>query len=53
VLAEGNSNKEIARTRELSVKTVETNRAAVMRKLDLHSLADLVRFAARHQIVAL
>jgi DNA-binding NarL/FixJ family response regulator len=52
LLAEGNSNKEIARSLELSVKTVETHRAAIMRKLDLHSLADLVRFAIRNQIVA-
>jgi DNA-binding NarL/FixJ family response regulator len=52
LLAEGNSNKEIARSLELSVKTVETHRAAIMRKLDLHSLADLVRFAIRNQIIA-
>jgi DNA-binding NarL/FixJ family response regulator len=51
LLAEGNSNKEIARGLALSVKTVETHRAAIMRKLDLHSLADLVRFAIRNQIV--
>jgi DNA-binding NarL/FixJ family response regulator len=53
LLAEGNSNKEIARSLKLSVKTVETHRAAIMRKLDLHSLADLVRFALRNQIVSL
>ena len=52
LLAEGNSNKEIARGLALSVKTVETHRAAIMRKLDLHSLADLVRFAIRNQIVS-
>jgi DNA-binding NarL/FixJ family response regulator len=52
LLAEGNSNKEIARTLQLSVKTVETHRAAIMRKLRLHSLADLVRFAIRNEIVA-
>jgi DNA-binding NarL/FixJ family response regulator len=52
LLAEGNSNKEIARSLDLSIKTVETHRAAVMRKLDLHSLADLVRFAIRNQIVS-
>jgi DNA-binding NarL/FixJ family response regulator len=52
LLAEGKSNKEIARSLELSVKTVETHRAAIMRKLDLHSLADLVRFAIRNQIVS-
>ncbi len=52
LLAEGNSNKEIARGLALSVKTVETHRAAIMRKLDVHSLADLVRFAIRNQIVS-
>ena len=52
LLAEGNSNKAIARRLDLSVKTVETHRAAIMRKLDLHSLADLVRYAIRNQIIA-
>ena len=52
LLAEGNSNKEIARSLDLSVKTVETHRAAIMRKLELPSLADLVRFAIRNQIIA-
>jgi DNA-binding NarL/FixJ family response regulator len=53
LLAEGNSNKDIARALDLSVKTVETHRAAVMRKLDLHSLPDLVRFAIRNRIIPL
>jgi DNA-binding NarL/FixJ family response regulator len=51
LLAEGNSNKQIARLLDLSVKTVETHRAAVMRKLELGSLPDLVRFAIRHRII--
>jgi DNA-binding NarL/FixJ family response regulator len=51
LLAEGNSNKQIARLLDLSVKTVETHRAAVMRKLNFKSLTDLVRFAIRNQIV--
>jgi DNA-binding NarL/FixJ family response regulator len=50
LLAEGNSNKAIATRLNLSVKTVETHRAAVMRKLDLNSLADLIRFAIRNHI---
>jgi len=33
------------------LKTVETHRAAIMRKLDLNSLADLIRFAIRNHIV--
>jgi DNA-binding NarL/FixJ family response regulator len=52
LLAEGKSNKEVARALDLSVKTVETHRGAVMRKLDLHSIADLVRFAIRNHIIA-
>jgi DNA-binding NarL/FixJ family response regulator len=52
LLAEGKSNKEVARALDLSVKTVETHRAAVMRKLDLHSIADLVRFAIRNHMIA-
>jgi DNA-binding NarL/FixJ family response regulator len=51
LLAEGRSNKQIARLLDLSVKTVETHRAAVMRKLELESLPDLVRFAIRNRII--
>ena len=51
LLAEGNSNKDIARRLTLSVKTVETHRAAVMRKLELKSLADLIRWAIRNHII--
>jgi DNA-binding NarL/FixJ family response regulator len=51
LLAEGNSNKDIARRLDLSVKTVETHRAAVMRKLELGSLADLIRWAIRNHLV--
>ena len=51
LLAEGKSNKQIAQLLDLSVKTVETHRAAVMRKLELGSLPDLVRFAIRNQII--
>jgi DNA-binding NarL/FixJ family response regulator len=51
LLAEGNSNKHIARLLDLSVKTVETHRTAAMRKLELNSLPDLVRYAVRMQII--
>jgi DNA-binding NarL/FixJ family response regulator len=51
LLAEGRSNKQIAQLLDLSVKTVETHRAAVMRKLGLGSLPELVRFAIRNQII--
>src|SRR5918998_5579498 len=50
LLAEGESNKQIATKLDLSVKTVETHRTSAMRKLGLKSLPDLVRFAIRNQI---
>jgi DNA-binding NarL/FixJ family response regulator len=51
LVAEGNSNKEIAKALEISVKTVETHRAAAMHKLDIHSTAHLVRYAIRKKLV--
>jgi DNA-binding NarL/FixJ family response regulator len=51
LLAEGKNNKHIARLLDLSVKTVETHRSSAMRKLDLKSLPDLVRFAIRNQVI--
>jgi len=47
LLAEGNSNKEIATRLSLSLHTVETHRWHVMEKLDLHSTAELVLSAVR------
>jgi DNA-binding NarL/FixJ family response regulator len=51
LLAEGSNNKEVARTLQLSVKTVETHRSNIMRKMEFGSLADLVRYAVRNKIV--
>jgi DNA-binding NarL/FixJ family response regulator len=51
LLAEGKTSKEVAVVLNLSVKTAETHRTNVMRKLDLHSVADLVRYAVRNNIV--
>ena len=51
LIAEGKSNKEIASIFSISVKTVETHRAAIMRKLHLDSLAALVRYAIRNGII--
>jgi DNA-binding NarL/FixJ family response regulator len=51
LVAEGKSNKEVATALGISVKTVETHRAAIMRKLKLKSLSDLVRYAIRFQII--
>ena len=51
LIAEGNSNKKIAHLLSISVKTVETHRSASMRKLDIHSTAELVRYAVRHRLI--
>ena len=51
LIAEGHSNKQIAGILNLSLKTVETHRAHVMRKLNLSSAAELVRYAVRNKIV--
>lgn len=51
LLAEGESNKEIASKLNISVKTVETHRATVMRKLDINSIVELVHYAIRNQLV--
>jgi DNA-binding NarL/FixJ family response regulator len=51
LLAEGKSNKEVATMLGISVKTAETHRAAIMRKLDLPTFSDLVRYAIRNQII--
>ena len=53
LIAEGYTNREITTFLGISVKTVETHRAAIMRKLDLSSLAALVRYAVRNKIVEL
>lgn len=51
LIAEGNTNKQIALILNISPKTVEAHRAAVMRKLGLSSAAELVRYAVRNHIV--
>jgi DNA-binding NarL/FixJ family response regulator len=51
LLAEGNSNKDIANRLSLSLHTVETHRWRLMEKLDLHSTADLVLSAVRRGLV--
>jgi two-component system response regulator NreC len=50
LLVRGNTNRQIARMLGISPKTVETHRAHVLRKLGVHSIVDLIRFAARHQL---
>lgn len=51
LLAEGKSNKEVASTLGISIKTAETHRATIMKKLDFDSFADLVRYAVRQKII--
>ena len=51
LIAEGSSTKDIARKLNLSVKTIETHRAQLMERLDIHDVAGLVRFAVRHGLV--
>lgn len=52
LIAEGHSSKEIARRLALSVKTVETHRSQLMKQLDIHEVAGLVRFAMRNGLVS-
>jgi DNA-binding CsgD family transcriptional regulator len=50
-LAEGNSSKEVAAALNISVKTAETHRANIMRRLDCHSVTQLVRYAIRNHVI--
>jgi DNA-binding NarL/FixJ family response regulator len=52
LLAEGKSNKEVATALGISTKTAEAHRINIMRKLDLHSIAEVVRYAIRNQLLA-
>ena len=52
LIAEGNSTKKIATLLGVSVKTVETHRAQLMEKLDIHEVAGLVRYAIRIGLVS-
>jgi len=51
LLAEGKSSKEVAVALGISVKTAETHRANIMRRLDCHSVSELVRYAIRNHII--
>ena len=51
LLAEGKSNKEVASLLNISVNTAEAHRANIMLKLDFHSLAELIMYAIRNNII--
>jgi DNA-binding NarL/FixJ family response regulator len=51
LIAEGKSNKEVAEALGISVRTAETHRASLLRKLNLDSVASLVRYAIRNKII--
>ncbi len=53
LVAEGRSTKDIATLLKMKVKTVEVHRARLMKRLDIHDTAGLVRYAVRYGIVAL
>ena len=53
LLAEGNATKEVARRLSVSAKTVETHRRQIMQKLDLHSVAELTKYAVREGLTTL
>ena len=51
LIAEGNGNKQIARLLDISIKTVESHRAAAMRKAGVRTAAEFVRFAIKHNLI--
>jgi len=53
LIAEGNTNKDVARLLNISVKTVETHRARIMQKLDIHDVTGLTKYAIRKKLVTL
>ena len=53
LLSEGKSNRQVAERLGISVRTAETHRASILRKLHLESLADLIRYAIRNKMTEL
>jgi len=51
LLAEGMSSRQVARVLRISVKTAQTHRSNIMRKLEIHSISELVLYAARNNII--
>jgi DNA-binding NarL/FixJ family response regulator len=53
MIVEGQSTKQISSTLDLSIKTIETYRAQIMDRLDIHDIPGLVRYAIREGIIPL
>ncbi len=53
LVAEGLATKQIASTLHVSVKTIETHRRQIMEKLDLHSVAELTKYAIREGLASI
>ena len=53
LIAEGQSNKEVALRLGIGVRTIETHRERIMEKLDIHTIAGLTRFAIRNGVISL
>jgi len=53
LIAEGKSNKEIASALDIGVRTIETHRERIMRRLDIHSVAGLTKYALTHGLITL
>jgi len=51
LIAEGYTNKQIAEILSISIKTVQTHRLNLMKKLDLHDRADLIKYAIQKKII--
>lgn len=52
LIAEGKTTKDIAQLLDLSIKTVETHRTELMKRLDIHDVAGLVRYAIRRGLIS-
>jgi two-component system nitrate/nitrite response regulator NarL len=53
LIAEGKSNKEIAEHLKIGVRTIETHRERIMRRLNIHSVAGLTKYAIANELVSL
>jgi DNA-binding NarL/FixJ family response regulator len=52
MIAEGRANKEVANLLNISPTTVETHRAHILQKLDIHSIPELILYAVRKHIIS-